>query len=217
MITAPKRQLPVTESSVTLPPELEAIASWSSDPSAPRAKREPCWRGWHPAPLASTSGRSSALRANTSIRLWLTYYSTRWSLSKRTHGFVDNCKRPRNAPQVGGLCRAGPRSRAGPPAHEVAECRTVTWFRSISSFGPLPSSRHGPVRRPASLARMNRRQSCRGQRKRVGSSRNTRPTFARSLGSYSARWIEVVSVAHREPQWETAPATGKKAGATFSR
>jgi hypothetical protein len=70
----PPRYLPVTESSVTLPPELEAIASCpSGDQSAPRAKQELCWRGLHRAPSALTSGRSSALRAIMSIRLWSNY------------------------------------------------------------------------------------------------------------------------------------------------
>ena len=36
----------------------------------PCAKREPYWRGLHPALLASTPGRSNALRASRSIGLW---------------------------------------------------------------------------------------------------------------------------------------------------
>jgi len=49
-----------------------------------------------PALLASTFRPSNALRANTFIRLWLACWPTRWSLSRRTHGYAANCGRRHN-------------------------------------------------------------------------------------------------------------------------
>jgi len=96
----PPRHLSVTESFVTLPPDEKAIASWPSyDHCAPRAKRELCWRGLPPALLASTFRLSNALRASTFIKLWLTYWPIRWSLSQRTHGYADSCERRPNQPE----------------------------------------------------------------------------------------------------------------------